>query len=379
MQTSQTNKSIAIIALICLIILSGCTDKITGNHVSLPEETKIGFVAPLTSGLSSIVGPAMDAGKLAEKEYNQGIGSNGRKIQLVIEDDHCDPKISLSAIEKLITQDKVPAIVGPICSPSMLGDARLVEESKVVMLSSLATHPGITKSGDYIFRNVPSDANQGKEGARFISKMGAKKVAVMYINNDWGAGMKAVFEEESKRIGLEITGIETFAPSSNDFRTQLTKIAADDPDFIYMLAFPVESGLIIRQAREIGIKSRFVGADGSKDDSIIKDAKGQAEGFIVTLPAIPDSPELKAFSDSYRTRFGREPPTYAPETYDAVKIIMNACASTDCRGESIKEFLYKMGPYHGASGTFEFDSDGEVHKSYNLFEVKGGKWEMKEN
>ncbi len=377
---AQLIQFIAIIVVIALVVLlPACEEKETKSKAISTKKTekeivKIGFLAPLTGGLAAIAEPSRDAALLALEEINTNKLVAGKKLEFVFEDDACDQKTSLSAVQKMITQDKVRAIIGPICSPSVLADASVVEENKILFMTSIATNPAITNAGDYVFRNVPSDANQGVEGARLVQKLGAKKTGIIYINNDWGKGMKNVFAAEAKRIGLSIASIETYDKSATDFRTQLTKLKATQPDVVYMLAFPAESGLILKQARELGMTMQFVGADGSKDDSVIATAGKAAEGLIVTLPGVPDSPELKAFADKFKAKYGKEYSAYGPETYDLVYLIAKACVATDCTSPAMKNYLYEMGEYAGASGRYAFDSNGEVQKSYDLFEVRNGIW-----
>ncbi len=180
--------------------------------------------------------------------------------------------------------------------------------------------------------------------------------------------------EAAKNQGLEIVAVETYDPTTTDFRTQVTKISAVKPDVIYMLSFPTDSGLLLKQLREAGLDMPIVGADASKDDAVIKTAGQAAEGLIVSLPGIPASPELESFATAYKARYGKDYTAYSPEGYDATMIIAKACAATDCTSTAMKDYLYKMGPYKGASGTYEFDKDGEVKKSYDYFTVKDGKW-----
>lgn len=356
-----------------LVALPACGEKETTTKRKEKEIIKVGFLAPLTGGLASIAEPSLDAAMLAVEEINSKNLIPGKRLQLIVEDDACNPTQSLSAVQKLITRDAVSAIIGPICSPSVLADAPIVEQQKIVYMTSIATNPSIRDAGDYVFRNVPSDANQGVEGARLVKDLGARNVGLIYINNDWGVGMKDVFLAEAEHLDLQVTA-ETYEPSASDFRAQLTKIKAANPDAVYMLAFPAETGLILKQLRELGFTKRVVGADGSKDDSVIAVAGNAAEGLIVTLPGVPESPALERFAAAYKARYSKEYSAYTPETYDVTYIIAKACAATDCSSSAMKDYLYSMGSYQGASGTYEFDRNGEVEKAYDFFEVRNGAW-----
>jgi len=367
---------IAVFAIIAvLVMLPACSGKEQPKVKKIEkQEVKIGFLGAMTGGAASIGIPTTEAARLAEEQINARNLIPGKKLKVVYEDDQCDAKSSSSAVQKLITQDKVVAIAGSLCSGATLADAPISEQNKMLQLSYGSTNPSVKDAGEYIFRNVPSDANQGVEAANLLKRLGAQKVAVTYINNDWGAGLKEVFATAAEGLGMDVVAEETYEPSATDFRAQLTKVKAANPDMIYMLAYPADAGLVLKQMRELGITVQVVGADASKDDAVLATAGNAADGLIVTLPGVPKSPELTAFADAYKAKYNKEYSAYTPEAYDAVMIIAKACAATDCTSTAMKDYLYSMGLYKGASGTYEFDADGEVSKTYDYFEVEGGKF-----
>ena len=157
-------------------------------------------------------------------------------------------------------------------------------------------------------------------------------------------------------------------------KTQLLKIKDAKPDALYMLAFPADATIVLKQAREVGFTGQIVGADGSKDDAVITGAGAAAEGFIVSAVGVPETPELNVFNTAFKAKFGKDWQPYTPEAYDATMILAKACAATDCTSPAMKDYLYNMGEYKGASGTYTFDSDGEVKKPYDMYAVKDGKW-----
>ena len=361
---------IAVSLLLSGLILAGCA----GTQAQQSNEVKFGWIGPLSGDVASLGVPVKDAAVLAVDEINQKNLLNGKKLTLIFEDESCDPKKSVTAVRKLIGVDGVVAIAGSLCSGSTLADAPIVEQNKVLLLSYGSTNPKIKDAGDYVFRNVPSDAGQGAAGADTIKSFPVKNVALLYINNDWGVGLKDVFTPRAKEIGLNLVATESFDSNAADMRTQIQKIKSANAEAIYLLAYPQETGIALKQLKEAGLSVPIVGADASKDDAVISGAAGAAEGFLVTAPGVPDSPELEAFNKAYKSRYGKDWQPYTPEAYDAIMILAKACAATDCTSTAMKDYLYKMGPYKGASGTFEFDSNGEVQKPYDYFQVNGGKW-----
>ncbi len=363
---------VSVLFVLAVLVLAGCSVQEKGSEAAAP--LKLGFTGALTGGAASIGIPTREAVELAVEEFN---AKSPKKIEVVYEDDLCEAKVGTTAIQKLTSIDKVPAIIGPLCSAVLLSSAPMLEEAKVTILSYGATNPTIKDAGDYIFRVTPSDAGQGKKGAEMAKEQVVAKVAVIYRNDDWGVGLKDVFTAEAKNLGLEVVAVEALEPGTNDARTQLTKIKEADPELVYMPVFPAETPIVLKQAKELGFTVPMLGADASKDDAAIQAAGDAAEGLVVTLPGVPDSPEKESFTAKFKAKYNKEPSAYTYEAWDAANILLNACAATDCTGTAIKEYLYKLGMYRGASGPFQFDAHGEVEKSYDIFEVKDGKFVKK--
>ena len=178
------------------------------SSVSSPgqqEPIKIGVVLPLTGDLSSMGEPAKDAVEFALEEINNAGGINGRKLEAIFENGKCDGAASISAVQKLINVDKVSAIIGEICSGATIAMAPIVEKNKVPLISPCSSNPDITNMGDYIFRVYPSDSLQGKYMAEYVKNvLNYSKVAVLYVNNDWGKGVAEVFKKTFINMGGEI-------------------------------------------------------------------------------------------------------------------------------------------------------------------------------
>ncbi|MDO8642615.1 MAG: ABC transporter substrate-binding protein [Candidatus Woesearchaeota archaeon] len=369
---NKQHSFLMIVSVALLLLLTGCT--VQKRSEVTTQNYKLGFMGPQTGDAASIGVPNRETAELALEEFN---ANSDKKIDIVFEDDRCEGKTATTVAQKLIDQDKVSAIIGTLCSSALLATAPIAEPAQVVMLSYGATSPKIKDAGDYVFRVVPSDAGQGKKAAALVKGSGAKKVGVLFRNDDWGVGISGVFVNEAKKLGLDVT-VESLEPGSNDVRTQLTKIKEFNPDAIYMPLFPAEAPIVLKQIKELGITATLVGADASKDDTVLTNAGDAAEGFTVTLPAVPESAELTALNEKFKAKYNKDSSAYNPETWDATMILLNACAKTDCTGSAIKDYLNQMGEYNGVSGTFEFDEFGEVEKSYDLFVVKDGKFVKQE-
>lgn len=372
------NARIVLVALflVSIMALAGCG--VQEKDVGAPAETQgdivFGFSGGLTGSLATLFEPMRDAMLMPIEEKNAAGGIHGRQIKFVAEDDTCTPGGASTAAQKLVNADKAIAILGPGCSGSMFAAAPIYEEAGVLVLSASATNDKIRDLGDYIFRNVPPDGGQSAAAAQIVKDLGAEKVGILYLNNDWGVGLVKVFKETAEELGLEIVGEESFEQESADMKTQLTKLKESGMDLLYYPGYSADTIIVLKQLRELGIDVQVVGADGAKDDAVIEGAGNAAEGMIVTLPGVPDSPEKLAFAAKFKEKFGKEPSAYTYESYDASNILLKACEATDCTSAQMKDYLYAMGDYVGASGTYAFDANGEVEKTYDLFQVKDGVW-----
>jgi len=366
----------------CVIILAltlssfGCTKK-------EPEEIKIGVITPLT-GEGATYGEATKRGvDLAAEEINQKGGINGKKIRVIYEDDQLKPDVGANAIQKLITVDKVPVILGAFGSSVTLAIAPIAEKNKVVLFSASSTADAIKDAGDYIFRNVPPNSRQGTTAAEFVvGKLKAKAASVLYMNNDYGISLAKAFETSFKEKGGSLVITENYNPGDRDFRTHLSKIKIKQPPIIFYPGHYQESGLILRQAKEMGIKSVLIGGDGSYSPELIKIAGQGAEGSYYTLMAmgygIADE-EIKSFVTTFKNKYKDEPDVYSSYAYDAIKIIVHAIEKGGYNSDGIKNALYQIKNWKGVTGITSFDKFGEVDKPFYLYEVKNGTFELLRN
>ena len=349
----------AIGILVLLIIVIGGAYVLSGQKPANAVPIKIGATLPLTGDLAGIGQSMQRAITIAVDETNKNGGINGRNLTVIFEDDKCDGKESVNTVTKLIAIDGVKAILGPVCSTALLPDAPIVEQNKVILFSGSATNLKITDAGDYIFRDVPSDAFQGKFAAGFIfNSLNKKKVALAFSNEEYGKGLSDVFKAEFGRLGGQVTDTESVERGSTDMRTELIKIKDSKPEVIYFVGLPQDAGNFIKQARELGIDTTIFGSETYDDPQLITIAKDAANGVFYTLPK-----ELttQGFKDNFNAIFGSGPLIFSDKFYDAAQLIiksMKACGSdnSDC----VKNELYKVKNYQGVSGTITLDNNGDL-------------------
>ena len=365
---------VVIIVIVIAILLIGI-EKV----VNKPESNiiKIGVILPLTGDGSKYGESGKKAIELALEEIDSNERIDEQKIDVIYEDSWSTPKGGVSAIQKLITTDKVQAVIGGMFSSVTLAIAPIAEKNKVVVLSPTSSSPKITDAGDYIFRNCASDIFEGAIMGKFAyDKLGFKKVAILYINNDYGVGIKDVFIKTFGAKGGAITVVDAFEQRSTDFRAQLTKIKGSEPQAIYIVGYK-ELGQLLKQAKEIGINSQFLSTVMFEDPEILKIAGGAAEGVIYSARAY--NPEIEEgvtykFVKLFKQKYNVTPDIFAGLSYDAMKILALTIEQGCRSGEEIKNALYSIKHYPAVVGDTSFDENGDVIQPAVLKTVKNGKF-----
>ncbi len=330
---------------------------------SQAAEVKIGVAAAL-SGLAAQYGAAIRNGfELAAEEINAAGGVNGNTIKLVIEDEQGKKEEAINVFKKLIFQDKVLLVFGPTLSNSGAAAHPVAQAAKTPAFATSNTADGITAVGNYIFRNAVTEADVLPVTLKtVVDKAGVKKVAVLYGNDD--VFTKSGYDNFAKALkdqNIAVTTTETFAKGDVDFKAQLTKIKASEPDAIVLSALQAEGGPILVQARQLGITQPFVGGNGVNSPKILELAKEASDNLWVGSPwsASNDSPENTRFIEAYKKKFGTAPDQFAAQTYDALHIVAAALKKVELTGDLAKDraALRDALPdiaWTGATGPFKF-------------------------
>lgn len=374
----MTKSNKIIIGVIIAVIIIGGIWYITSREPK-EEVIKIGTVLPLTGTEASWGQDAKEGIDLAVEEINSNGGIDGKKIEIIYEDGQCKPEPAVTGAHKLINIDNVSIIIGEICSSATLAIAPIAEESRVILISPGSASPKITQAGDYIFRNWITDAFTGKKIAQLTyNDLDYKEIAVLYINNEWGVGLKDVFEEEFKNLGGEILISEGFEQDAKDFRTQLIKIKAKNPKAIFIPVYYIEAGLILKQTEELGIEAQFLSGDAIEKPEFIEIAGDLAEGVIFAAPFYDlesEEENIKNFVNKYKSRYGRKPGVVVAHAYDAMNIIILTLKSCETGNSGcVKDMLYSIKDFPGITGATSFDKNGDAIKTIILKTVKNGQF-----
>jgi branched-chain amino acid transport system substrate-binding protein len=375
---NKTTKTILwlVVAIIVIVgIWYGLSKKPTVPTTK--EPIKIGFIGPLSGDAASYGIPIKNAIALAVEEINNTGGINGRKIEIIYEDGKCNGKDAVNAAQKLINIDKVKIILGGMCSGELLAIAPITEPAKVLLLSPSASSPDITHAGDFIFRNNPSDADGGKALAKLVREK-YTKAAIISENTDYAQALARVFVEHFRSLGGEVVAQENFDPGVKDFRTILTKIKASNPEALVINPqTEIAGGLIVKQAKELGITASLYGNTALAGTKAIETAGKYAEGMLVIdAPGLSESnPKAVKFLADYKARYGTTTlEFYLGAAYDAVYILADGISKYGTDTEKLKDYLYSLKNYNGVIGTYGFDENGDLMGiEYTVKQIKNGK------
>lgn len=339
----------------------------------------LGSTLPL-SGDAAVWGKNTQEGiDLATAEINAAGGVLGRTLKVVYADTQGLPREGVSAYLKLTGIDNVSAIIDDSVSGVTLAMAPMADRDHVTIVSTGATSPKISGISKYVFRLWNSDAYEGEVAANYAhDEMKAGSAAILYINNEYGKGLEDVFRKHFVLRGGAVVDTEAFLQNATDMRTQVAKIRAAHPQVVYIVGYPKETPIALRQMNEIGLKAKLLGTVAMQDPQLIQGAGKAAEGLIFPYPEDPTGEQAMQFKQAFRARYGKDPGITSDVGYDAVKMIAKAIAMTGgATGEDIRRGLGMLKDYPGASGTMTFDTNGDVHKPMGMKVAHGDKfiWE----
>lgn len=333
------------------------------SAVTQAADIKIGIAEALT-GPAAKYGVAIKNGfTLATEELNANGGVNGNKLVLVIEDEQGKKEDAINVFKKLIFQDKVLMIFGPTLSNSAFAADPIANASKTVVFGTSNTADGITNMGPFTFRNSVMEADVLPVTTRAaVKQFNIKKVAVLYGNDD--AFTKSgydVFKTALADQKIAVTDTETYAKGDLDFKAQLTKIKASNPDAIVCSCLAEEAANIILQTRSLGMKQPFIGGNGFNSPKLFEIAKDSADNTLMGSPWSAENiaPANKKFMANFKAKFGTDPDQFAAQAYDAMHIVAEALKKTTLTGSLDKDRIALRDAlpgikFDGATGKFSF-------------------------
>ena len=363
-----------IASVMAITLLTGCGGA-SSNSSNNENVIKIGAIGPL-SGAASTYGVSVKEGaQLLEKEVNDAGGINDKQVEFIFEDDQATADSALQAFNKLVHDEKVSAILGPVTSGSTLAVAPNATSSKIPLITPTSTEPSITSvGGEYVFRGCFVDSFQGEALAKYASDtLGKKTAAILYnASSDYSKGIADSFKETFEANGGEVGEFLTYSSDKDtDFNAQLTKIKNLNPDILVLPDYYNVVGLIAKQARGMGIESQFLGGDGWESEDLAKIGGDAVTGSIyINHYYSGDTDEnVQSFVENYKKEYNKEPDCFAALGYDSAKILVEAiktAGSTDA--DAIKSALANT-QLDSVTGNIKFNDERTAIKSAVLIKV----------
>lgn len=378
--------SLAVAATMMASLVAGCGG---GNPAATESKTiKVGGNFELTGGVATFGQSAANGIKLAFKEINAGGGVLGKQLEFVVADNKSEPSESTNATTKLITQDKVVAVLGAIASTNTLAAVQVATDNKVPLLTPTSTNPKVTfdngKVRDYVFRSCFIDPFQGTVMASFASKSLKAKTAAIYTDNssDYSKGLTEVFEKSFTEMGGKVVAKEAFLQKDQDFKATLTKLKAANVDVIFIPAYYEEVGRIVKQARELGINVPLLGTDGWDSPKLVEIASAAPLNntyFSNHYSPEDKDPKVVKFVESYKKEYNQTPDALAALGYDAALMLADAIKRAGAADPAkIKDALVATKNLQLVSGVITLDDKHNPIKSAAIIEMKDGKQIFKE-
>ncbi|GAA1370389.1 ABC transporter substrate-binding protein [Peribacillus frigoritolerans] len=371
--------------------LAGCsgdskTSSSGGGSSKSGDTIKIGANLELSGGTASFGQSAADGLKLAIDEINKE-GIDGKKLEIVKVDNKSDAAEATSGSIKLVSQDKVVAVVGSATSTNTLAQVQVAQDNKVPLLTPTATNPDITnkagKLNDYVFRTCFIDPFQGTVAANFASDEIGAKTAAIYVDSasDYSKGLAAAFKEAFTAKGGKIVAEEAYVTKDTDFRSTLTRIKSAKPEFVFLPGYYEEVGLILKQAREDGIDLPFMGGDGWDSPKVVEIAGAEAlKNTYITNHYSPEDEDAKIqdFVAAFKKEYDKTPDAFAALGYDTGYYLADAIKrSGDASPEKIRQALEDVKDLQLVSGTLNLDENHDPIKSATILEYVDGKQTFK--
>ncbi len=375
-------------ALVLGTVLAGLAAGCGGGEKKA-DTIKVGANLEMTGGSASYGISSKNAIELAFKEINEKGGINGKQLELVVADNKSEAAEATNAMQKLVSQDNVVAVIGPNLSSSVIAASAINNSAKVLDIAPMATNPYVTvdqasgKTKEFNYRTCFIDPFQGTVMAKFATaELGVGNAAILIDNSsDYAKGLAQFFKENFVKEGGAVTAEESYLQKDTDFKATLTKIKATNPDFLYVPGYYQEVGLIVKQARELGMNMPIAGGDGW-DSAKMPEIAGAAalnNTYFSSLYSPEDSSDInKNFVAAYEKAYGQKPDVFAALSYDSALLVAEAIKNAgSTEPAKISEAMAKINGFSGVSGSVTFDDKHNPVKSAVILEYKDGAQSLK--
>ncbi len=358
---------ITILFAICVLV-TACAP----SQQTTQEPIKLGVALPTTGDWSTGGEPAQKGILLALDEINAQGGINGRKLELVVEDTHSKVPDAVTAVQKLINVDKVPAIIAGALSAEAVGVAPVAQQAHIVLLSPLALTSSVEQTGEWVFKLRESPRAHAEKTLAEMNKRGYKQIAVLNQKYEACDDLQNWMSKSYGKYGITVLAQESFEGAATDVRTQIAKLQQTNPDAWYVCALYSQTGLVLKQAKELGFQKQAFGIVAAESKKLFDVAGDAAEGLIFASTKF-SCDQAKEFCAAYKQKYGAEPNDYrAAFGYDSLKLLAEAIKRKDATPLGIQQGLLSVQNYAGATGLTSFDADGNAQKEVVVKQVQNG-------
>lgn len=350
------------------------------------EPIWFGVSGPLT-GQNAQYGAQWKAGfDLALEDINGKGGIHGRPLAYVFEDSQSDPRQSVGLAQKFVNDKRIKIELGDFSSPASMAASPIYQRAGLVQLGFTNSHPDFTKGGDYIWSPSVSQADaQPLLADLAVKSLGFKRVAVLFLNTDWGRTSRDVFVKAAQDRGAQVVIAEGYQPDEKDFRSTLVRVRDANPDGVVLISYYPDGALIAGQVRSVGLKQPIAASGSVYSPKFIELGSAAVEGIYTNTAFFPDEPrpEVKDFVQRFRAKYSKDPDAFNAYAYDAVQIAAAALkqAGPDGDRKAVRDAFYKIKDVPSVVfGKANFDSQTRRVigvKSVDLV-VKDGKWALAE-
>lgn len=369
--------SIILAIMMTLVIFTGCSQSATSS-----DEILVGVNYELSGDVATYGQSSVEGIEFAIEEMNEAGGINGKKIKFIKYDNKSEPAEATTLATKLMTQDKVVAVMGPATSGSFKATIPVATQYKIPVISGSATADDVTvdASGvkEYAFRICFNDSYQGTAMAQYALNNLNKKKAVVILDSssDYGKGLAENFIKTFEAGGGTIVAQEAYVAKDTDFNAILTGIKDKDFDVIFIPGYYNEAGLIIKQARALGIDVPILGADGFDSPTLLDLAGPEALNdiyFSNHYSSLDKDPVVVEFIKNFKAKYNKEPDAFNALGYDLAKFVADGIKRAEkLDGESVRNALAATTNFVGVTGTFSVDENHNPVKSIVVIGLKDG-------
>jgi len=353
---------------------------LAGGVAFAQDPIKIGSFGPMTGGAAGNGQSQREAIDLVVDEVNAAGGVLGRKIQVIYGDDAGKPEQAVSIVKRFITSDKVTVVIGGISSPTSMAASQVTREEKVPQIMVASTAARITLQGNpWIFRSAVPDVKLSADLADFIAQKfpNIKRMAAIYVNDDFGKGGATGFTEAAKKHGIQIVVEEKYTRGDVDYTAQLTKIRAANPDGILDWSRYHEGALIAKQAKQMGITAPIFGCDGIAHPKYIELGGDAVNGVFYATHFSPATsahlPVARRLVEKMRAKYNKEPDYTHSEAYDATLVVVDAIKRAGSLDREKIRAAMASTDIEGTRGRIRFDKNGDPTFDTHVVKVVGGK------